>query len=505
MSVLTTVREGATAVGTDVELPGFGNLDYPTITVVTSLIWFGVGGVLGVALPALQMFGGTTRLYYSSMTAHGVIMIFGGVFQLMAALSLVRASSCLEGVPGTMTAKRALYVVLNLGVLTYFVGILMGTRASYVMMFPLPLVGVKAGIWSRGSLVVTLLGLALTLVAVSVLYPVTLLRTLLGGTSGGWRSRLGEMLSPEMLGMSFYGFWILPLGVAASPVILSVLLRAARIVHVPFLTTPKVFEYTFWVFSHNLMEAMGVMVISLVYALVPMYTKTDERGLYSRRLASVAMVFAAASAAGAFFHHLYTATGTQPATLSYYGQLSSWLIGLGASFTVFNVSATVYRYGLNPSPGILAVLGGFGLYVVDGFTAVQISTLSWNFNLHGTTYITAHAMTIMTVVGIVWLGALYHYYPVLTGKFLDDRLGYVHVALTLVSTVGLYVTLLVAGVDGMPRRLFPLPSKYAVYLPPLLVFGVAMAAAQVVFVANALGYRPLKRVGDLFGFSGDGV
>jgi cytochrome c oxidase subunit 1 len=155
---------------------------------------------------------------------------------------------------------------------------------------------------------------------------------------------------------------------------------------------------------------------------------------------------------------------------------------------VFNVLATAYVFGLRLTPASLAAMLGFGVYVTDGFLAMQLGTIGWAYRLHGTYAVTAHLMTILLAVALVWIGALYHSFRLLFGKPEDTRLAYLHVLLTAVAAIGLLYTMAFMGAEGAPRRTYPLPVGAAGVLP-LLVFGALLVAGQVAFLLQLTSPR----------------
>jgi len=60
--------------------------------VSSALFWFAIGGLGGLLLPLLRAFSADStllRVYAGSVTTHGVLMVFGGLFQLMVGLCLL--------------------------------------------------------------------------------------------------------------------------------------------------------------------------------------------------------------------------------------------------------------------------------------------------------------------------------------------------------------------------------------------------------------------------------
>jgi cytochrome c oxidase subunit 1 len=471
---------------------------YPRLMVLTSLAWFLAGGAAGL-LMVLAHLTGFLRIheYPVLLTFHGTAMAFGGLFQLMMGLSLLRIGFC-YGKPLRGLLVRASYILLNVGMALIAIAVLaFGVRTSYTLMFPLPAVGAVKGLWSMEGLTVFVWGVVLVLLVIVGLYPAALARLMFTGKTEEalvLERFMGTLNPSGMAGMLPYIFIMPPLGSAITVGAVAIglaLLGMISLGSIGWTLSPMNFNYPFWIFAHNLMEAMGIMAIASVYWLIPRYTASEEqkaRSLYSERLGILAIVFYSTAAIMAFPHHLFTMPSSQPQGLSYVGQIASWLTGFGAAFSVFNVLATAYVFGLRLTPASLAAMLGFGVYVADGFLAMQLGTIGWAYRLHGTYAATAHLMTILLAVALVWIGALYHSFKLLFGKPEDTRLAYLHVLLTAVAAIGLLYTMAFMGAEGAPRRTYPLPVGAAGVLP-LLVFGVLLAAGQVAFLLQLTSPR----------------
>ena len=114
----------------------------------------------------------------------------------------------------------------------------------------------------------------------------------------------------------------------------------------------------------------------------------------------------------------------------------SWGTGVGAALTIFNVLATIWKHGLRREAGVMAILMGFMLYILDGVTAIVTSNVAWSFQLHGTMWAGGHTMAVLISMSLMWMGVLYHHYPVITGRRLSNKLGNRFVALFTIGGVG---------------------------------------------------------------------
>jgi cytochrome c oxidase subunit 1 len=463
---------------------------WPSLMVMTSFVWLAVAGLLGVVMPLTQLLGLHSDLYYTALTAHGAALAFPFLFQLMVGVSLHRAGSC-QGKPVTGTLCALIYWFMNLGAILLTIAILFGLKISYAVMYPLPIVGVQLGQWSMNVVVIGFTGLALVLTSVIVLYPLQVVKMLFYGEPREHLLLTPRTLNdPGMLGMAMAAFVLLVMGTPMMIVAGTVLLGLYGIVPmdaIGWATEPAVFQFAFWIFAHNLMEAMAIMVVSALYGTLPLYLADGTRKLYSDRLANLALWILLLTSVTSFFHHFYTAFPALPSALAYHGNIMSWGTGVGAALTIFTVLATIWKHGIRPGPGVMAVLMGFMLYILDGVSAIVTSNVAWSFQLHGTMWAGGHTMAVLISMSLMWMGVLYHHYPVLTGRRLATTAANWFVALYTVGAIGASYSFLAAGAAGMPRRFAAWNQEgWMVYGVFILIFGLIIAASLIAYAYSLL-------------------
>jgi cytochrome c oxidase subunit 1 len=111
--------------------------------------------------------------------------------------------------------------------------------------------------------------------------------------------------------------------------------------------------------------------------------------------------------------------------------------------------------------------------------------------LSDTMFVVAHFHMVMGVAPIlVIFGAIYHWYPKVTGRMLDETLGHIHFWTTFIGTYAIFFPMHYLGLVGVPRRYYEMGET--AFVPPsadtLNVFITAAAlivgAAQIVFLFN---------------------
>ena len=466
---------------------------WPGLMIMTSFVWLAIAGLLGVAMPVTQIFELDSSLFYLAITAHGAALAFPFLFQLMVGVSLHREASCL-GSPVTGPLPALTYIFMNVGALLLTVAILFGLSISYAVMYPLPIVGVETGQWDMWVVVVGFTGIALVLLSVIVLYPVQVLKMVFFD-----KPRDDLLLSPRslkdpgMLGMTMAAMVLLVAGIPLLIVASAVLLGLYGILPfalITWATEPVVFQFVFFIFAHNLMEAMAIMVISAVYATLPLYLADGTRKLYSDFIANLALWILLVTSVTSFFHHFYTMFPALPSALAYHGNIMSWGTGIGAALSIFTVAITIWKHGLRADPGVMAILMGFVLYILDGVSAIITSNIAWSFQLHGTMWASGHTMAVLIAMSLLWIGVFMHHYPVITGRTLGKAPGNWFVALYTIGALGVSYSMLAAGAAGMPRRFADWNQEgWMVYGNLILLFGLILGAAFVMFAYDLFKSR----------------
>jgi cytochrome c oxidase subunit 1 len=329
----------------------------------------------------------------------------------------------------------------------------------------------------------------MVLVSVVLLYPIQIFKSMFFGEV---QERLlltpRKISDPGMLGMAMAALVLIVMGspilIVASPILLG-LYGIIPMTAITWATEPVVFQFAFYTFAHNLMEAMAIMVVSAVYATVPLYLADGTRKLYSDRLANLALWILLLTSFTSFFHHFYTMAPGLPTALAYHGNIMSWGTGVGAALSIFTVGATIWKHGIRPEPGVMAVLLGFVLYILDGASAIVTSNIAWSFKLHGTMWQAGHTMAVLIAMSLMWMGVLYHHYPVITNRKLSNKLGKKFVSFYFIGAFGVAYAFLAAGAAGMPRRYASWNEEgWMLYGYFIMAFGVILGVSFIYFALD---------------------
>jgi cytochrome c oxidase subunit 1 len=215
---------------------------------------------------------------------------------------------------------------------------------------------------------------------------------------------------------------------------------------------PLLWQHLFWFFGHPEVYVVALPFFGIVTEVIPVFSRKPLFGYKGMVAATIGI---ASLSMSVWAHHMF-ATGQ--VLLPFFSFLT-YLIAVPTGIKFFNWIGTLWRGKITFEPPMLFSLGFLLTFLLGGLSGVLLASPPLDFHVTDSYFVVAHFHYVLfgTIVFAVFAG-LYFWFPKMTGKMLDNRLGYVHFWLTF---IGFHTTFLVQhwlGDMGMPRR-------YADYLP----------------------------------------
>ncbi|GAB2943870.1 hypothetical protein GCM10027280_35680 [Micromonospora polyrhachis] len=277
-------------------------------------------------------------------------------------------------------------------------------------------------------------------------------------------------------------------------IVASVLLELDRVVGSAFFDPvrggdPLLWQHLFWIFGHPEVYVMFLPGSAIVSHVIPVYCR---RPLVAYPLVVLAIVVTAVMSLGLWVHHMYT-VGLPPLTLSFF-TAASMTITLASGLQVFAWIATLLAGRPRFSVPMLYSLGFLVTFVAGGITGVMVASVPFDGQVHDTYFVVAHFHYVV-LGGMLFpvFAGLYHWWPKITGRLLDDRLG--HVSFWLVF-VGFHVTFFpmhLTGLWGMPRRVYTYERELGIGTVNLIsTVGAFVLASGVVVLTVAFAWSLVR-------------
>jgi cytochrome c oxidase subunit 1 len=253
--------------------------------------------------------------------------------------------------------------------------------------------------------------------------------------------------------------------VLATPVlgITLLLVILERVFHVPIFDPsnggdPLLYQHLFWLYSHPAVYVMILPAMGAISEIIPTFAR---RTIFGYRFIAFSSMAIAGLGALVWAHHMFTSGMSDLAATVF--SLLTFLVAVPSAIKVFNWVSTLYKGSIELSAALLYALGFVFLFGVGGLTGLMQGALAVNVQVHDTYFIVGHFHYVMFGgTGFAFFAALHYWFPKMFGRLVDERRAKLSFVPIFVGFNLLYFTMLVIGVQGMPRRYFDhLPQFHA--------------------------------------------
>ena len=209
-------------------------------------------------------------------------------------------------------------------------------------------------------------------------------------------------------------------------------------------------QHMFWFFGHPEVYIIFIPATGMVSMIIATFARREIFGYLAIVVALVAIGFLSF---GLWVHHMFT-TGLPRLGASLF-TASSMLIAIPSGIQIFCWIATLWDGRPVYRTPLLFVLGFIVVFVIGGLSGVLVASVPLDAQVHDTYFIVAHFHYVL-IGGAVFplLGAVYYWYPKMTGRLMDEKLGRWHFWLAFISFNVAFFPMHILGLQGMPRRVY---------------------------------------------------
>ncbi|MGH8459788.1 MAG: cytochrome c oxidase subunit I, partial [Nevskiales bacterium] len=245
-------------------------------------------------------------------------------------------------------------------------------------------------------------------------------------------------------------------------------------------------QHLFWFFGHPEVYIVALPAFGIVSDLISTHAR---RNIFGYRM----MVWAIVAIGGLSFvvwaHHMYV-SGMNP-YFGFFFATTTLIIAVPTALKVYNWVLTLWRGNIRLNVPMLFAIGFIFTFIHGGLTGIFLGNVSVSVPLSDTMFVVAHFHMVMAIAPIlVVMGAIYHWYPKITGRMLNDGLGQFHFWVTFLGSYAIYLPMHYLGFLGVPRRYFAMGNTY--FIPEsaqslnaaITIAALIVGAVQVVFFYN---------------------
>jgi len=235
-------------------------------------------------------------------------------------------------------------------------------------------------------------------------------------------------------------------------------------------------QHFFWFFGHPEVYILMVPGFAFVSEIIPVFSRKVIFGYPMVVAASMAIGLLSMSV---WAHHMFAVGMGAPLNAAF--AASTMLIAVPTGIKIFNWVATMYGGRIRFATPMLFACAFLFQFLCAGLTGIMLSVVPFNWQLTDSYFVVAHFHYVL-VGSLVFtiFGAIYYWFPKVTGRLLSERLGRWHFWLFVIGFNVTFLPMHWLGMIGMPRRIYTYPADRGWDFWNLVVsLGVLFQAAAI--------------------------
>ena len=250
--------------------------------------------------------------------------------------------------------------------------------------------------------------------------------------------------------------------------------------------SPILFQHLFWFFGHPEVYIVALPAFGIVSDLISTHAR---KNIFGYRMMVWALVAIGALSFVVWAHHMYV-SGMNPG-FGFFFATTTLIIAIPTAIKVYNWVLTLWRGDIHLTVPMLFALAFIVTFVNGGLTGLFLGNVVVDVPLSDTMFVVAHFHMVMGIAPILAIfGAIYHWYPKVTGRLLGDSLGKLHFWVSFLGAYAIFFPLHYIGLMGVPRRYYEMGEM--AFVPPstvtlnafITIVALIVGAAQLIFVFN---------------------
>lgn len=249
--------------------------------------------------------------------------------------------------------------------------------------------------------------------------------------------------------------------------------------------SPILFQHLFWFLGHPEVYIVILPALGLTSEIIATNSRKPIFG-YKAMIFSMAGIMFLAFIVWA--HHMFV-TGMNPFLGSVF-MLLTLIIAVPSAVKGFNYITTLWKGNIIFTPAMLFAIGLVSFFISGGLTGIILGNSALDIQLHDTYFVVAHFHLVMGSAAFFgMLAGVYHWFPKMFGRMMNNALGYVHFWITFIGVYLVFFPMHYIGIAGFPRRYyqwsgFETFNTYMDLNAFISIAAIITVFAQIVFISN---------------------
>ncbi len=240
------------------------------------------------------------------------------------------------------------------------------------------------------------------------------------------------------------------------------------------------YQHVFWFYSHPAVYIMmlpGFGIISEVIAV------KSRKPIFGYRMMAFSLLAIIVLGFTVWAHHMFTSGMADWIRIPM--AITTCIIAVPTGIKIFSWLATLWRGVLHLDTPMLFALGFLTTFTLGGISGVMLAMIPFDIHVSSTYFVVAHIHYVLFGGSLMTIFAgVYYWFPKMTGRMFDERLGKWHFWTTFVFFNMTFGPMHILGLQGMPRRVATYATKFADLNLFISIMSFGLGFSTLVFVYN---------------------
>jgi cytochrome c oxidase subunit 1 len=242
------------------------------------------------------------------------------------------------------------------------------------------------------------------------------------------------------------------------------------------------YQHIFWFYSHPAVYIMMLPGFGIMSEVISVFSR---KPIFGYRLMALSLMAIVVLGFSVWAHHMFVSG--MATWLRVPMMVTTLLIAIPTGIKIFSWLATIWNGKLHFNTPFLFALGFLSMFVIGGLSGVMLGAVPIDIHTSDTYFIVAHIHYVLFGGSVFTIFAgMYYWFPKMTGRMYNEKLGKLHFWLTFVSFNMTFFPMHLIGVEGMPRRVADYAPRFAAWNMFISLSSFALGASVLVFIYNMI-------------------